>query len=283
MALFTDRRELDQQAKARELRAVTDPDKVRAMKMAGFDQLGRTTGWGKFLDALPSFGIRQAVAKKQATGTDARRVLDETTDEMWKYQLDKLGAMANVGMTAATMGGSQLAGGGGGGAMGFLGNLFQGKNKKGMDAGSGVGGGTMPDGGVQGGNVQGTGVPGTYNPGYQYGEGTMSDPNGLKTNTVTPIGNSNNKLGGKNYPDGTYLNDEGILVDKDGNPVDYDQEAENNDKKNTFGDFMNTATNNNLFGSVANTVMSGIDYYNEQEEELNKLRKQNVMDAFAFL
>lgn len=271
MALFTDRAELDRQTKARELRAVTDPDKVRAMKMAGFDQLGRTTGWGKFLDVLPSFGIRQSVAKKYASGTDARRVLDNTTDEMWKYQIDKLGAMANIGVTAATMG----AGGGAGGFLGNLGNMFKGKNKDGMNPQQGMNNATgngnaeMLNGGVSGGD----------NP--KWGEGEI-DVNGFKTSKPL-VGTSNNKLQGNNYPPGTYMNDEGILVHKDGNPVDYDMEAENNDKKNTFGDFMNSAMNNNVVGSIANTVMSGIDYYNEQDEEVNKLRKQNSMDAFAFL
>jgi hypothetical protein len=196
------------------------------------------------------------------------------------------GAGAGAGASAGASAGAGAAGGGGfmsgfknmfsgggGDMMKTMGNVQQGM-QMGQQAGQGVSDAMSGSGGIN-------------------DEGESADAGGM------PVGTSNENLQGKNYPEGSYVNDEGMLVDANGNPIDYDMEAQNNDAMNQFnniadekdknkkvwGDAIKGITNPNadLVGSATNMITAGIDYYNAQKDEVNKLRRANSMDAFAFL
>ena len=257
MAEFSDIRNLNRQAASRELRTVKDPEELKKMKALGFDHTGRSTGWGKFLDVIGIGGsLRRGAAKNISAGTDARRVLDETTDEFWNYQMGKANFAANAIKTGMTMGASEMAGGGGGFG-GFLGNIFQ--KKDGMPGSAGAGsGGVIPS-------------------------DNMSDQAsmGAPTNNMV-AGTSNNNLE-QDYPEGTMVGEDGFLYDQEGNKVDYDMEAENNKPENKFMGGLKQALNGGIIQSGVQAVTSGIDYYNAQDEELSKLRSKSSMDSFNLL
>lgn len=285
MAEFSDTRMLDRQSKSREVRTVKDPKKLALMKLAGFDHMGRSTGWGKAMDWIDPFAtvhMRNAIAKKAGAGTDARRVHDETRDEFLAMNLGQhkftadifktifggkgmgagMGAMgqgmggmfgkmgaggAGASAGAAGAGGGVAGAAGGGGGFGnFLGNVFGG-------------------GGGQGANMMKT--AGNIQQGMNIAQGVGENVSGAMqtegadNGVVDGTSNSNLK---QNFPDGVTEGPDGYLYDQEGNRVDYDIASENAKPENMF---------NNLGKNIGNAIPSGGGQEDVQQKNKDEVSK----------
>jgi len=269
MATFTDKQELDRQGKIRQLNLVTDPKKLRALKAAGFDAKGRSTGWGKFMDWVDPFAtvhMRNAVAKKNLKGTDGYKVFSETRDEFTNMNLGQHKFTADIFKTilgSGIMGGKGSAGAGAGasgatnavsdaGSSAGANALGAFGSSGGMDvasgAGSAMGGGAMDAfsgmGQSGGGFADAISGIGDVQKGMKTAGDIGEEVGGVLDDDESSIAGTSNGNLRKNYPEGTRVGDDGYLYDQAGNRIDYDIEEENNSDLNKFNNIANDKEKN---------------------------------------
>jgi len=243
MALFTDKEELSRQAKSRELHVQTDPKKVAMLKFLGYDNKGRTTGWGKvadFIDPWIFSPMRRGIAKKQLKGTDGGTVFKRTSDEYLGMNLAQHKFTADIfktifggkGMGAGmgAMGGMMGKAGGAGGAAGGIGGAT---GSAGAGAGAGAGGGIT------------SGLDSIGGAGGGAGGGGFMDMLGGSGSNIMKAGNTASQV-----QQGVSAAGEGIA-----GAIDGDEKNKQEDEIGT--DVANEAMNDNVFDTGEDSMAGG--------------------------